>query len=235
MKLHKTLFSITLIILFSLTAYSQNTETSTTEAKQEVKKQENTQQATTTSEVKKKVVRKKSKPYMDGGTIQEQFDYMMTKANRYEDKKVVKISALNKFNSNAKDTLQVLKKDLGESNVKIGTQNNEITGLKQELQTVKTQLEETVNSKDSMKFLGMELPKATYNTIMWVLILGSLAVAGMCFFLFKRSNVITVETKETLEDVREEYETHRKSALVREQKLARRLQDEVIKNKNLGL
>jgi hypothetical protein len=70
---------------------------------------------------------------------------------------------------------------------------------------------------------------------MWVLILGSLTVAGICFLLFKRSNVVTVETKQTLEEVREEFDTHRKNALVREQKLARRLQDEVIKNKNLGL
>jgi hypothetical protein len=68
-----------------------------------------------------------------------------------------------------------------------------------------------------------------------VLILGSLTVAGICFLLFKRSNVVTVETKQTLEEVREEFDTHRKNALVREQKLARRLQDEVIKNKNLGL
>ncbi|MDM8160886.1 hypothetical protein QUH73_13765 [Labilibaculum sp. K2S] len=230
MKLYKTLFSIVLFILFSSAIYAQTTETSA-EVKKEVKKQEEA----TTPEVVKPVVRKPVKAYLDEGTIKEQFDYMMTKSNRYEDYKVVKISSLDKFQSNVTDSLNLVKKNLSDTKSLLENQNTEIASLKKELQTVKNQLEETINSKDSMSLLGMQLPKSTYNTIMWVFILGSLAIAGLCFFLFKRSNVVTVETKETLEDVREEFDTHRKNALVREQKLARKLQDEVIKNKNLGL
>ncbi len=234
MKLYKLFFSITLFTLFSLSTLAQTTETST-EVKAEVKKKEVTTQEKTKPAVANPVVRKPSKAYLDEGTIKEQFDYMMTKSNRYEDYKVVKISSLDRFESNVADSLNLVKKSLLDSKSLLTNQNTEINSLKKELQTVKNKLEETVNSKDSMSFLGMQLPKSTYNTIMWILILVSLVVAGICFFLFKRSNVITVETKETLEDVREEFDTHRKNALVREQKLARKLQDEVIKNKNLGL
>ncbi|WP_320018989.1 hypothetical protein [Labilibaculum manganireducens] len=234
MKLYKTLFSTALFILFSSAIFAQTTETSN-EVKTEVKKQETTKQEVTTPAVAKPAVRKPVKAYLDEGTIKEQFDYMMTKSNRYEDYKVVKISSLEKFQSNVTDSLNFVKKNLSDTKSLLENQNTEIGSLKKELQTVKNQLEETINSKDSMSLLGMQLPKSTYNTIMWILIFGSLAIAGLCFFLFKRSNVVTVETKETLEDVREEFDTHRKNALVREQKLARKLQDEVIKNKNLGL
>ena len=234
MKLYKTLFSTVLFILFSSAIFAQTTETSN-EVKTEVKKQETTKQEVTTPAVVKPVVRKPVKSYLDEGTIKEQFDYMMTKSNRYEDYKVVKISSLEKFQSNVTDSLNFVKKNLSDTKSLLENQNTEIGSLKKELQTVKNQLEETINSKDSMSLLGMQLPKSTYNTIMWILIFGSLAIAGLCFFLFKRSNVVTIETKETLEDVREEFDTHRKNALVREQKLARKLQDEVIKNKNLGL
>ncbi|PKQ68391.1 hypothetical protein BZG01_04030 [Labilibaculum manganireducens] len=234
MKLYKTLFSTALFILFSSAIFAQTTETSN-EVKTEVKKQETTKQEVITPAVAKPVVRKPVKAYLDEGTIKEQFDYMMTKSNRYEDYKVVKISSLEKFQSNVTDSLNFVKKNLSDTKSLLENQNTEIGSLKKELQTVKNQLEETINSKDSMSLLGMQLPKSTYNTIMWILIFGSLAIAGLCFFLFKRSNVVTVETKETLEDVREEFDTHRKNALVREQKLARKLQDEVIKNKNLGL
>lgn len=234
MKMYKTFFSITLFALFSLSTFAQTTETST-EAKAEVKKQEVTTQEVIKPKAKRPVVRKPVKAYLDNGTIKEQFDYMMTKSNRYEDKKIIKITSLNKFQSNVSDSLNLVKKKLLDSKLVVNSQNTELSSLKNELQTAKDQLEETVKSKDSMGLLGMQLTKSTYNTIMWALILISLLVAGICFFLFKRSNVVTVETKETLEDVREEFDTHRKNALVREQKLARKLQDEVIKNKNLGL
>lgn len=234
MKMYKTFFSITLFALFSLSTFAKTTETST-EVKAEVKKQEVTVQEVIKPKVKRPVVRKPVKAYLDNGTIKEQFDYMMTKSNRYEDKKIIKITSLNRFKSNISDSLNLVKKKLMASKSVVNAQNEELDSLKNELQTAKDQLEETVKSKDSMGLLGIQLSKSTYNTIMWVLILISLLVAGICFFLFKRSNVVTVETKETLVDVREEFDTHRKNALVREQKLARKLQDEVIKNKNLGL
>ncbi|PKQ61275.1 hypothetical protein BZG02_16475 [Labilibaculum filiforme] len=200
-----------------------------------MKKQEPVKKEVATPAVEKPVVRKPVKAFLDEGTIKEQFDYMMTKSNRYEDYKVVKINALEKFNENITDSLNVAKKNLLDSKALLSNQNAEMTSLKKELQTVKDKLENTVNLKDSMSFLGMQLPKSTYNTIVWVLILASFVVAGLSYFLFKRSHVVTVETKETLEDVREEFDTLRKNALIREQKLARKLQDEVIKNKNLGL
>ena len=218
MKMYKLILSISLFILVSFTTIAQTAET----APQETTPQETTPQET-------------PKPSLDNGTIKSQFDYMMKKSSRYQEYKVVKLEWLNKFESNIQDTLKLVKSNLNDSKSLIGKQNNEISSLKTELQNLKNELEETVRSKNSLKFLGIELEKSTYNTIMWVLILVSLAVAGVCFMLFKRSNVITVETKATLEEVREEFDTHRKNALVREQKLARKLQDEVIKNKNLGL
>jgi len=49
--------------------------------------------------------------------------------------------------------------------------------------------------------------------------------------MFKRSHLITKETKQRLAEVEEEFETHRKSALKREQKIARELMDEKLKHK----
>lgn len=234
MKLYKSFFSIAVFILFSSAIFAQTTDTST-KVKTEVKPQNAIKQTEAKTTVAKPVERRPVKVYLDDGTIKEQFDNMMSNANRYEDYKVVKISSLDKFESNITDSLNFVKKNLLDSKLLVNSQNVELSSLKKELQKVKDQLAETVSSKDSMSLLGMQLPKSTYNTIMWFFILVSLLVAGICFFLFKRSHVITVETKETLEDVREEFDTLRKNALIREQKLARKLQDEVIKNKGLGL
>jgi Skp family chaperone for outer membrane proteins len=205
--MHKSILTYCLIFLFSLTLSAQETEP----VKQEVK------------------------PSLDHGTIDSQFNFMTKKSSNWQGHEVIKVDMLNKYQSNVQDTLKLLKSTLKSSESKLDQQEGEIAGLNTEIENLKKQLDETVRMKDSMKFLGMEMTKSSYNTLMWILIIGSLAVAGVCFMLFKRSNVVTVETKQTLEEVREEFDTHRKNALVREQKLARRLQDEVIKNKNLGL
>jgi predicted nucleic acid-binding Zn-ribbon protein len=180
-------------------------------------------------------VQQEAKPSLDNGTINSQFKYLTKKSSNWQGHEVIKVEMLNKYQSNVKDSLDQLKTKLKNSENKLGNQNDEISNLKTDMEKLQNQLDETIRMKDSIKFLGMELSKSSYNTLMWILILGSLAVAGICFMMFKRSNVVTVETKQTLEEVREEFDTHRKNALVREQKLARRLQDEVIKNKNLGL
>ncbi|RUT73607.1 tRNA (guanine-N1)-methyltransferase [Ancylomarina longa] len=213
--MHKTVLSFILVLFVSFSIQAQDTLQ---------------KQAEKTPVRKKRVI-----PSLIEGSLQSQFDFMMTKSNTYQEYKVVSTKWLNKYQSNVSDSLKQMSLQLVDTKSVTDKQNKEIAELKDELQNVKSKLDDTVNSKDSMKFFGIEMPKGTYNTIMWVLILGSLIVAAACFMLFKRSNIVTVATKTTLEEVREEFDTHRKNALVREQKLARKLQDEVIKNKNLGL
>jgi len=53
------------------------------------------------------------------------------------------------------------------------------------------------------------------------------------FFMYKRSNTITVKTKETLASTQEEFERHRKWALEKEQKLSRELLKEKQKYKGI--
>jgi hypothetical protein len=222
--MHKLILSTVLTCFLSISLFAQ--ETNTTQQKTE------TQEKTTEQPKPRKRAPIK---YLEDATIKDQFDHMFKRSNRYEDKKIIKIKWLNTFHENVTDSLNQVKKQYNDSQSTVSNQGREINSLKADLEQVKKDLENTQSAKDSMSLLGIQMPKGTYNTIMWTLIIGALAVAGVCFMLFKRSNVITVETKTTLEEVREEFEQHRKNALVREQKLARKLQDEVIKNKNLGL
>ena len=172
---------------------------------------------------------------LGNGTIGNQFEYLMTKSTNYKEYKVIKVNWMNKFRGNVTDTLTAVHEQINDLKKESAKQNKEIQTLKSELEDVRNNLNETQEAKDSMMFFGMQMSKTSYNTLMWFLIIGALALAGVCFMLFKRSNVVTVETKTRLDEIQEEFDTHRKNALVREQKLARRLQDEVIKNKNLGL
>ena len=56
----------------------------------------------------------------------------------------------------------------------------------------------------------------------------------LLFFIykFKNSNTVTLAAKSQLADVEKEYESHKKTALEREQKVMRKLQDELNKNRS---
>lgn len=172
---------------------------------------------------------------LDSGTISSQFNYMLKKSSRYQDYKVIKVTWLNKFKLHVLDSISALRSEIRDSYTKNDKLDAQIVELKAHVNELQQKLDNSINEKDSMKWLGISVAKSSYTAIMWLLVFGLLIATVVCFMLFRRSNVVTVETKRTLEEVREEFEQHRKNALVREQKLARKLQDEVIKNKNIGL
>ncbi|MFA8435127.1 MAG: tRNA (guanine-N1)-methyltransferase [Marinifilaceae bacterium] len=196
---------------------------------QEVQGEKQQPQTTEKSEVKKTATQRKvvAKPEvklsLDSGTVSSQFDYVIKKSNRYEDYKVVKIHWLNKLKANVSDTLNLADKNLQKAEDKIATQTNEINSLKEQLMEVKDQLAKVSKEKNSVAFFGILMEKSAYNALMWTIAGGLLALAIICFLLFKRSNAVTVSTKQSLEDTREEFDKHRKWALEREQTLAREL------------
>lgn len=167
----------------------------------------------------------------DSTNVSGQFDYVIQKSNTYEQFKVVKSWYLNRLRKSTNDSIGRLKGDIVKYRTEIEGYKVDEVDLKEQIADLKTNLEAITRSKDSITLFGNELSKALYNTILWGLILGLTGVVVVLFMLFKRSNSITVETKLRLTEMEEEFEKHRKSALKREQKLARELMDFKMKNK----
>lgn len=168
---------------------------------------------------------------MKTGTIQEQFDYVIKKSSSYEEFKVVKLRSLNQLKSHASDSILQLRSALrtAQSEIRAGVQKYD--SLNAIVSNVRSQYQAAVNSKNALSFLGMELGKTVYNSIMWGLVLVLIAITTIVFLMFKRGHHVTRETKARLAEVEEEFDTHRKTALRREQKLARELMDERMKGK----
>ena len=88
--------------------------------------------------------------------------------------------------------------------------------------------------KDSISFFGAALTKGSYNTIIWGIIGVLLALLGFFIFKFKNSNTITLQAQKALSETEAEFEDHRRRALEREQKVMRKLQDEINKQRKAG-
>ncbi|MGB0977351.1 MAG: hypothetical protein ACPGSG_10235, partial [Prolixibacteraceae bacterium] len=108
----------------------------------------------------------------------------------------------------------------------------EVESLNNELTQTKEKLAQISEEKDSMSVMGMLVEKSTYQTILWSIIVILIAFSVICYMLFKRAHIVTRRTQEKLDDIQEEFETHRKRALEREQVLARKLHTEQRKNQS---
>ncbi len=160
---------------------------------------------------------------LDGGTLDSQFDYIIKKSNTYEAFQVVKRTWLYKVKSNSLDSVKALRANIVALENNVQEQQKEINVLKSSLQETNSKLEIASSERDSFGFMGMRLTKGTYSSMVWTIIFILILALAAMIFLFKRSNTVTVKTKESLHDKQEEFDAHRKWALEREQTLARDL------------
>lgn len=167
------------------------------------------------------------------GTVDNQFEYVIQKSNNYQDYKVVKKTWLYALKAHTMDSLKAIRTNLVDTQTIVDNQAEEITTLKSSLSETKTTLAETNEEKDNMALFGLQMSKSSYNVLMWSII-GALFVL-LLFFIYKyrNSNMVTREAKKSLVETEDEFEEHRRTALEREQKVRRQLQDEINKQKTI--
>jgi len=173
---------------------------------------------------------------LSSGNIDSQFEYVFRKSGNFKGTngqpyEAVKQAWLLKLKANVLDSLKTTYKDLANSEATVANQVKEIDDLKAKLGNTQTTLNETNEEKNNMALLGMQTSKTNYNVIMWTIIAALTALLLFFIYKFKNSNSLTKEAKHKLEEVETEFEEHRRTALEREQKVRRQLQDEINKNK----
>jgi uncharacterized integral membrane protein len=173
---------------------------------------------------------------LNSGTLDNQFEYIIQKSNRYRDErgrvyKVIRREWLYTLKAHTLDSLQAVHQQLDQTKNTVSTQQTEIEDLKTNLSSTQATLADTNKEKDSMALFGMQMSKGGYNTLMWSMIAGLLALLLLFIYKFKNSNSITKDARKSLEETELEFEEHRRSALEREQKVRRQLQDELNKQK----
>lgn len=164
-------------------------------------------------------------------SLEGQFTDVIDGSNNFQEYKVIKKFKINQLQKNVLDSVAVLEKEIITANTEIDAQQSEITSLTKSLSTTEEELATSKEKEDGIEILGMLTQKATYNTIMWSLILILLAILAFLFYKFKNSHSVTKAANLKLAETEEEFEAHRAKTLEREQQLRRKLQDEINKNK----
>ncbi len=168
---------------------------------------------------------------LDSATMKSQLDYIQARTRIYNDFRAIREDIFLKMKGNVLDSLDAAKLNIATLNSKLTEINFEIETLNTDLARTKNERDDAIRNKDGLSFLGIQLNKTLYNTIVWFIILGLGAVAVILILLYKRTLVVTVQTKKELETVIEDFETHRKASREKYEKLVVSHHNEIMKLK----
>ena len=164
-------------------------------------------------------------------TLNDQMTEAFDKSNSYQEYKVIKKTQLATLKRNILDSVTSLEKKINSHEIELGQQKNEVDSLRQNLKTTQQTLINSQEKEDGIAIFGILTSKTTYNVIMWSIIVILLLAGGFLFYRFLNSTKITNAAELKMVEMEMELEDYRRNSLEREQKLRRKLQDEINKNR----
>jgi Fe2+ transport system protein B len=165
---------------------------------------------------------------LDTATLQQQLDYMEERMNTYNGYRAVRDDIFLKMNKNSLDSLNTAKREISQLETSLASTQSDMISLQETLQQTSEDRDQAIKNKNSMSFLGIQMNKALYNSILWITILALIALLTILFLMFKRSFVVTRQTTKDLEETREEFESYRQQSRERYEKLVVQHHQEVL-------
>ncbi len=159
-------------------------------------------------------------------TINQQFEDMMESSNTWQEYKVVKRTTLDLLQRNTQDSLNGFKTQVSTFDDQLEERDSKISSLNTSLKKTQNTLEETRANVSSIDFLGIQMSKGGYKSLMWIIV--AVLALALAFFIirYRGSNALTVAARKKVGELEFEYDDFRKKSLEKEQRLGRQLQDE---------
>jgi preprotein translocase subunit SecF len=170
--------------------------------------------------------------FMDSTSMEAQLDYIQQRTRVYNDYRAIREDVFQKLKRNVNDTLREARLEIADLKSQLTEKDSRIETLNTDLARTKTEKDEAIRNRDSLSFLGIQMNKTLYSSIVWLIILGLVVLALIMFFLFKRSHQVTREVKDHLKILQEEFEQYRKSSREKYEKLVVSHHNEIMKLKN---
>lgn len=168
----------------------------------------------------------------DSATLEAQLDYLHQNTRVYNNFRAIREDVFLKMKRNVIDTVNEEKLLVAQLNSRLTERDFEIETLNTELGRTKNERDEAITNQNSLTILGISMNKAVYNSVMWFILLGLAALAVIMLVLFKRSHVVTSQTKTELENTTNEFNDYRKNAREKYEKLVVTHHHEIMKLKN---
>jgi hypothetical protein len=152
-------------------------------------------------------------------TIKEQINFIEKHTRIYENYRAIREDMFQKINRNFTDSLSAGKSRIAGLNNLTSTLNRTNDSLNTLLETTRRSLGEITTTKNNIRVLGMEINKVTYNTVMWIIVVGLVVVLTIGFLVFKRNLFVNIRTGKELKELKDEFEAYRQSSRIAREKM----------------
>ncbi len=151
--------------------------------------------------------------------MQDQLKWLEDRTRIYENFRAIREDIFQKVKNNVTDSLRADDRKITELTGRVSALNQKIDSLENTLQETKTNLDDMTNTKNSIRVLGMNVNKLTYNSIIWTIIAGLIILLILGLVVFKRNQAITLNTQKELKDLKDEFEEYRKTTRIAREKM----------------
>ena len=114
--------------------------------------------------------KKIAQPELESGTIEEQFDYIITKSSKFKEFQLIRKTSILKVKAHALDSIKKNREDFIKANKSVEQIEGTISKLETEVLDLKNEIESISVAIDSISFFGTPLSKSAYNTLVWSII-----------------------------------------------------------------
>jgi len=157
--------------------------------------------------------------------IQQQFDqFYANETSVWQDYKLIKMPKLKTFWKVVADTIKVKENKIASAQAEVKSLKSELVGINQQLAETQAALTASEELNDSIVFVGIQMTKLGYNTLVWLIILILVVGIAGLYVIYMRNNKITRDARKLLAKVEEEYTVHQEKARENQTKLKRELQ-----------
>ena len=158
-------------------------------------------------------------PELTSGSITEQIKYLQERTRIYENYRAIREDMFQKLTRNVLDTIALKQsriEELARNHASLVSKYDSVNLL---LGRADKNLIQALDTKNSIKVLGIEVRKNTYNSVMGIIILVLSGFLLFGFIAFRRNLSVTSRTTKDLKDIREEFETYRQTTRIAREKM----------------
>jgi hypothetical protein len=153
-------------------------------------------------------------------TLKDQMNYIQEKTRVYDNYRAIREDIFQLIKRNSLDSLEASRNEISGLKMLAATKSREIDSLNITIAANKKKLEEITTLKNSIRFLGKDINKRTYNGMMWslVAILAIVIISG--YLSYKRNRIVTLNAKKEFEDLKKEFDAYRKASREAREKMS---------------
>lgn len=163
--------------------------------------------------------KKDSNAWKKESKLEKQYEVFKENLNFWNGSYFLLPDQLNQYFGAMSDTIAAKEQQAAIAREKIGQQQQELKARQKTIEEIQELLGESRRLQNSVVVLGMKVNKHVYSSVMYLLILGALVLAGFVFMLYKKGLGSARQVRKEYEELKNEYEEHKKNVLERYTKI----------------